>query len=312
MLMVLKANFCDCAEKRKGESEWKLIVYQGIYKLNTDPFCLNPNPRFCYIHKSYRKVKAYMLFAFQREEGVLLLTGDPGTGKTTVIKEQLSEWSMAAVNAVTLVTTQLEADDLLRLTAYSFGLDVAQMDKASIIHQFHRYLVIQHRQKRRSLLIVDEAQDLSQSALEELRLLSNLEISNHPLLQIFLVGQRQLLDTLGRPVLEQLRQRLSVAATLEALNIDDVKPYIEHRLNVAGWNDDPHIDIEVYPIIHRYSGGIPRRINQICSRLFLYGFVNNKHTLTPEDANTAIQELIGENLSLNPVAVKSGPHPVCH
>ena len=274
-------------------------MYEKYYHLHTDPFALSPDPSFCYAHPSYRKAKTYMSFALQRGEGFLLITGKPGTGKTTLIKELLNELDPAAFKVTTLVSTRLEADDLLRSVAYSYDLPIENADKATVIQHLSKYLIARRQQNQHIILIVDEAQHLSATAIEELRLLTNLELDYRPLLQIFLVGQPQLYDMLGANNMEQLRQRITVATAMQPLTIEESQQYVERRLTVAGWQQDPIINKEVYPIIHESSGGIPRRINQICSRLFLHAFVEEKHQLNVDDINAVLQELNGEQLSIS-------------
>jgi len=272
-------------------------MYENFYHLDADPFGLNPDPRFSYSHPSYLKAKTYMSFALQRGEGFLLITGKPGIGKTTLIKELIKDLDPGKFNVTTLVTTRLEADDLLRSVAYSYDLPIEKADKATVIQQLTKFLTTRRRRNQHSILIVDEAQDLSESAMEELRLLTNLECSNRPLLQIFLVGQPQLYDLLGANCMEQLRQRITVATAMLPLSAEESEHYIQRRLSVAGWHNDPQIAHEVYPLIHKNSDGIPRRINQLCSRLFLHGFAEEKHLLDVTDINAVIKELSEEQLS---------------
>jgi len=274
-------------------------MYEQFYHLRADPFALSPNPGFCYPHASYRKARTYMRFAITRGEGFLLITGIPGTGKTTLVKELLHNLEMTRYKVTTLVSTQLEADDLLRSVAYSYGIDVERTAKATIIQQLYRYLEQRKRNRRHTILVVDEAQDLSEPALEELRLLTNFEYDNKPLLQIFLVGQPRLCDVLGAPSLEQLRQRITAAASMQPLDKHDVEEYVKHRLNMVGWRDDPKISEEVYQFIYQYTNGIPRQINVLCTRLMLHGFVENRHELTACDTIEVARELADEHIYMN-------------
>jgi putative secretion ATPase (PEP-CTERM system associated) len=274
-------------------------MYTGFYQLSTDPFCLSPDPRFLFSHPSYRKAKAYMLYALQRAEGIVVVTGAPGTGKTTLIKELLSEHADTKFNIAKLVSTQVSANDLLRLIAYAFGIANEGMDKATLLRRLELYLTQQHREGWRNLLIVDEAQDLPKNALEELRLLTNLEQDNSPLLQVFLVGQEHLLNVVRLEVMEQLKQRIIAACQLKPLTATEIENYVFHRLRVAGWKQDPVIDHSVFPYLYHFSKGIPRKINQICSRLLLHGFVENKHELNAGDVSEVISELKSEQLSFS-------------
>ncbi|WP_455200957.1 ExeA family protein [Kaarinaea lacus] len=280
-------------------------MYEKYYHLDSDPFALSPDPRFSYLHPSYKKAKTYIKFALERGEGFLLITGKPGTGKTTLVKEMLSDLDKTRFKVSTLVTTQLEADDLLRYVAYSYDLPVENANKATVIQRLKNYLIDRRRREQHTILIVDEAQDLSKGALEELRLLTNFEMDYIPLLQIFLVGQPQLFDLLGSSSMEQLRQRITVATAMQPLSVNEIENYIECRLTVAGWQHDPEINRNVYPLIYENTDGIPRRVNQICSRLLLHGFVEDKHELGIEDIEDVIKELNEEQISLSHTVLKS-------
>ena len=279
-------------------------MYEKYYQLDSDPFALSPDPRFSYAHPSYKKAKIYIEFALQRGEGFLLITGKPGTGKTTLVEELLKELDETKFKVSTLVTTQLDADDLLRSVAYSYDLPVENADKATVIQCLKNYLVDRRYREQHTILIVDEAQDLSQKALEELRLLTNFELDYIPLLQIFLVGQPQLFDLLGSNSMEQLRQRITVATAMQPLTVTEIEEYIQYRLNVAGWQHDPEINNDVYPLIHENTDGIPRRVNQICSRLLLHGFVEDKHVLDVEDIEDVLKELSEEQISFSHTILK--------
>ena len=238
----------------------------------------------------------YMLHALHRAEGFIMITGRPGTGKTTLINDLIQTLKPDQAVVSKIVSTQLTADDLLDLVAYSFNLDPEGGGKAKVLIQVERFLKQQYQHGRRPLLIVDEAQDMGDDALEELRLLTNIQFGNHQLLQMFLVGQEQLRTTVITPSLEQLHQRLIAATLLEPLDTDDTKAYIKHRLRRVNWKGDPLISTETYAMIQRYSHGIPRRINQICSRLFLHGSIEEKHRLGMADLKIVVEELQQELL----------------
>ncbi len=272
-------------------------MYQHYYKLNAEPFRLTPDHKFCFNHKSYAKAKAYMQYAFERAEGFVMVTGKPGTGKTTLVNDLVNTLPKSEVTLATLVSTQLEANDLLRTSAYSFGLDGNVTHKATILQDLAKLLIANYRQGKRALLIIDEAQDLAPSALEELRLLTNFQLNNQPLIQIFLIGQESLVELVRRPGLEQVHQRLIAACHLEALKEEDTRAYIKHRLKKVGWRGDPAISDAVFSLVFQFSHGIPRRINLICSRLLLHGSVEERHQLGVEDARIVLQELEQEQLT---------------
>jgi putative secretion ATPase (PEP-CTERM system associated) len=271
-------------------------MYESFYQLSADPFRLSPDPAFCFPHRTYRKAMTYMLHALHRAEGFIMITGRPGTGKTTLINDLIQTLKPDQAVVAKIVSTQLTADDLLNLVAYSFNLNPEGCGKAKVLIQVERFLKQQYQIGRRPLLIVDEAQDMGDVALEELRLLTNIQLGTRQLLQVFLVGQEQLRDTVNTPSLEQLHQRLIAATLLEPLDTDDTKTYIKHRLRCVNWKGDPLISTQTYAMIRRYSQGIPRRINQICSRLFLYGCIEEKHRLGLADLKIVVEELQHELL----------------
>ena len=272
-------------------------MYQHFYRLKADPFRLSPDHNFCYRHPSFARGRAYMKYALTAAEGFVVVTGKPGMGKTTLINDLLAEVGSSDYLAANVVTTTLEANDLLRAIAYEFGLPVQGLDKATVIQELKKLFVFSHQTGRPPLLIVDEAQNLTLTALEELRLLTNLNFDNRPLLQIFLLGQDELRHKLQDPQLEQLRQRVTAAARLEPLTAAETKAYVVHRLRIVGWNNFPQIDIAILPVLHGNTEGIPRRINQFCNRLLLLGAAEEKHRLTAEDARLVARELSGEGLT---------------
>ncbi len=239
-----------------------------------------------------------MAYAFVRAEGFVMVTGRPGTGKTTLVGDLIESLADERVTTASLVCTQLGADDLLRMVAFAFGMDVADQEKSQVLQRlttlFHRL----HQQGRRALLIVDEAQDLSEAALEELRLLTNLQANGEPLLQIFLLGQEELRDLIQKPSMLQVQQRIVATCHLESLKLMETREYILHRLLRVGWKNYPKLSEALYPIIYRFSEGVPRRINLICSRLFLHGSVEQRERISVADARAVIGELQMEQLAM--------------
>jgi putative secretion ATPase (PEP-CTERM system associated) len=272
-------------------------MYEQFFNLTAEPFRLSPDHRFCYNHSRYFKAKAYMAYAFLRAEGFVMITGRPGTGKTTLIGDLVESLADENVAVANLVSTQLAADDLLRMVAFAFGLETAGAEKSMLLQQLSSRFLKLHREGGRALLIVDEAQDLAPKAMEELRLLTNLQQDGKPLVQIFLLGQTELRDLVHDQGLEQVHQRIIAASHLEALSENETREYVEHRLKVVGWQNDPAISVAVFPIIHLFSEGVPRRINLICSRLFLQCCVEQRHQITVEDARSVVAELQEEQLS---------------
>lgn len=275
----------------------RIPMYEVFYNLKAEPFRLSPDHKFCYEHKGYAKARAYMAYAFKRAEGFVMITGRPGTGKTTLIGELVESLAGDKVRTANLVCTQLQADDLLKTVAFNFGISSRDYDKAELLQRLTTLFQRWHQEGGRALLIVDEAQDLSVSAMEELRLLTNIQIGGQPLVQIFLLGQPELRDLVMAPEMEQVHQRVIAASHLRGLEVDEAEAYVVHRLHAVGWKGDPAIDKAIFPLIHKFSEGVPRRINLICSRLFLLGSVEQRHKIEVVDVRDVIGELQAENLA---------------
>ncbi|MFV0476215.1 MAG: ExeA family protein [Parahaliea sp.] len=238
-----------------------------------------------------------MAYAYMRAEGFAMITGRPGTGKTTLIGDLVDSLAGESVNTANLVCTQLEANDLLKMVAYSFGINSSITEKGQLLQHLTELLHRWKREEVRALLIVDEAQDLSVSAMEELRLLTNIQYQGNPLLQIFLLGQPELRELVLRPEMEQVHQRIVAASHLNALEENETEDYIRHRLERVGWAGKPAISKAVYPLIYRFSEGIPRRINLICSRLFLHCAVEGRTKVCVLDVKEVVSELQSEHLA---------------
>lgn len=272
-------------------------MYDQFYRFNSEPFRLSPDHAFAYAHKGYIKARAYMAYAFMREEGFVMVTGRPGTGKTTLVGALIEHLSGENVRVANLVCSQLKADDLLKLVAYEFGVAVDVVEKGELLQRLTQQLRAWHRDGRRALLIVDEAQDLAVSAMEELRLLTNIQVGGKPLLQIFLLGQPELRELVLRPELEQVHQRIVAASHLKSLELEETREYILHRLDVVGWRGDPAFSQAVFPLVYKFSEGIPRRINLICSRLLLHCALEQRHRVEVADVREVIGELQDEHLA---------------
>lgn len=248
-------------------------MYTRYYGFSAKPFQLSPDPRFFFGSSVHKRALAYLRYGLSQKEGFIVITGDIGTGKTTLVQSLFEELNDDSVIASQLVTTRLEANDLLRMVVSSFGLPFEDVDKGCLIQRLEAFLKICARDGKRVLLVVDEAQNLPSSSLEELRMLSNFQISGTPLLQSFLLGQEQFRATLQAPEMEQLCQRVVASCHLGPLSDQESRDYIEHRLRVAGWEDHPRFTDAAYSAIYHYTQGVPRRINIFCDRLLLYGFL---------------------------------------
>lgn len=278
-----------------------LDVYKSIYNLEGQPFRLGPDHNFSFGHQTYDDAKSYLKYAISEGEGIVAITGAPGTGKTTLISSLISELDLDQVHVGVVTNVQLDSSNLLDMVIDAFSLTLDRSDNVSAMQGFKLYLRHQNEKGRRVILIVDEAQGLTPELLEELRLFSNLQYQTKLLLQIFLVGQEPLMDIIISPGMEQLHQRLIAAAHLKPLDYEQTIEYVVHRLCCVGWKNDPSLTDECLSLVHKFSDGVPRRINLICHRLFLHAGLKEKHEITGGDALNVIVELHKEGL-LTPVA----------
>lgn len=273
-----------------------LDVYKSFYNFEEQPFRLSPDYRFCFNHPSYSNAISYLKYAVSEGEGFVAITGEPGTGKTTLIAALLAEIDKTRVQVATLTNIQIDSANLLNMVLEEFELQIGNQSQTNPLSRLRQFLIQQYKMGRRCILIVDEAQGLSVDSLEELRLISNLQYNNGLLVQVFLFGQTPLMDIIRAPGLEQLHQRFIAASHLELLGLAETKAYVEHRLHTAGWDNDPLLTEGVMSMVYKFSGGVPRRINLICHRLFLYGGLKQKHKLEDADALHVIVELHNEGL----------------
>jgi general secretion pathway protein A len=245
-------------------------MYEQHFGLTDRPFALTPDPRFWFDTATHRKAMSYLGYGLQQGEGFIVITGDIGAGKTTLVGHLIGRIDPARITVIKIVSTAVEADDLLRTVAHGLSVEGEGLSKAELLKQIERGLHGVARTGKRTLLIVDEAQALPVSALEELRMLSNFQAGGHAMLQILLLGQPEFRDRLnGSDRLEQLRQRVIAVHHLDPMGEDEVAAYVAHRLQVAGWQGKPDFTDDAFPVIHRVSGGVPRRLNQLMGRVLL-------------------------------------------
>lgn len=271
-------------------------MYTEYYNLRGLPFKLTPDHRFFYNNGPHKRAEAYLGFGLSQGEGFVVITGEVGTGKTTLINHVLSKLTQSQRITAQLVTTQLEADNMLRMVVNAFGISEDLTNKADRLRAIESFLLDNFRIGQQTLLFVDECQNLPISALEELRMLSNFQYEDKGLLQICLVGQPQFRQTLASGDLEQLRQRVVTTFHLEPLKQEETRQYIEHRLNRVGWRNDPSFTEEAYALIHEETGGLPRKINTLCNRLLLFGQLEGTHRINEDLAQEVIDELRKEGL----------------
>jgi putative secretion ATPase (PEP-CTERM system associated) len=270
-------------------------MYEAFYGLTAKPFQLNPDPSFYFASKQHRRAKAYLEYGVSRNEGFIVITGEIGAGKTMVLRSLIEGLNGSNVITGHLVTTQLGAEDTLRMVGAAFGFRVKDVPKSELLITLEAFLISQTSKGKRCLLIVDEAQNLTPRAVEELRMLSNFQFGNQALLQSFLVGQPEFREILQQPEMEQFRQRVAATCHIGPLDAEETKGYIEHRLKCAGAKGKPSFEPTAFGLIHAATGGIPRRINAVCDRLMLAGFLNARPHITEADVNEVVREFEQEN-----------------
>ena len=266
-------------------------MYESFYGLSSKPFQLNPDPSFYFASKQHRRAMAYLEYGLNQNEGFIVVTGEIGAGKTTIVRGLLNDLDADKVVAAQLVSTQLDAEDTLRMVAAAFGVGSANSGKSDMLLALEAFLVDVTSQGKRCLLVVDEAQNLTPRAVEELRMLSNFQFGTQALLQSFLIGQPEFRKVMQSPQMKQLRQRVIAACHIGPMDQDETQAYIEHRLKCAGSLGSPRFDAGAFEAIFEASGGIPRRINAQCDRLLLSGFLAGKSEFTRADVEEVAKEL---------------------
>jgi general secretion pathway protein A len=270
-------------------------MYEAFYGLSNKPFQLNPDPSFYFGSKQHRRAKAYLDYGVSRNEGFIVITGEIGAGKTTLLRALIDGLHGSNVIVGHLVTTQLGAEDTLRMVGAAFGFRVKDVPKSELLITLEAFLISQTSKGKRCLLIVDEAQNLTPRAVEELRMLSNFQFGNQALMQSFLVGQPEFREILQRPEMEQFRQRVAATCHIGPLDAEETQHYIEHRLKCAGSTGKPSFEADAFTAIHQASGGIPRRINSVCDRLLLLGFLAGKTHLAKADVDEVMRDIAQES-----------------
>ena len=265
-------------------------MYLELFKLHELPFRLSPDPQFLFLSKQHARAKAYMESTVWFTDGFVVITGEIGAGKTTLIETFLKELQTDAVVAQ-INQTQLSPTAFLQTVLVQFGFSPFNMKKPEVLATLNQFLVEQHVAGRKVLLIVDEAQNLSLRVLEEVRMLSGIETTKEKALRIILAGQPELNDKLNSPDLVQLAQRVRLRFHLTALTKDETVAYIDHRLEVAGSQGRRIFADETYATIYKYTGGVPRLINTLCDTCLMAAFGRDQDTVTAEDLDAAIQEL---------------------
>jgi general secretion pathway protein A len=269
-------------------------MYEEFYNLSGKPFQLSPDARFFYYSAGHNRAMAYLRYGLRQGEGFIVITGGIGTGKTMLVSNLFNELNDDSVVAAQLVSTQIDDDEVLRMISAAYGLAHDGLSKAALLRNLEAFLRARRAEGRRVLLVVDEAQNLPHRTLEELRMLSNYQQDGKALLQSFLLGQPELKRTLQRSDMEQVRQRIIAGYHLRPLNREELQAYVEHRLEVVGWDNDPVMTDGAFDVIFDSSGGVPRRINTLCDRLFLFAALEELHGIERENVQTVVDEMVDE------------------
>jgi signal peptidase I len=261
--------------------------YASFYGLTGKPFLANPDPKFYFPSEAHLRATAYLEYGMQQNEGFVVITGELGMGKTTIIRRMLDSLNPDEIIAAHLVSTRGDADNTLRLVGAAFGIHTKGVEKSDVLQSLEAFLIGLTSKGKRCLLIVDEAQNLTVKAIEELRTLSNFQFGNQPLLRSFLVGQPEFRDILQSPQLTQFRQRIIASYHIEPMIEAETGAYIAHRLKCAGASGCPSFTPDGLEAIFNVAGGVPGRINSLCDHLLLFGYLNNKKEFNAKDVEEA-------------------------
>jgi len=276
-------------------------MYTEHFGFTDRPFQLTPDARFYFGSRTHKKAMAYLGYGLAQGEGFIVITGEVGAGKSTLVAHLMATIDRSRLNAINIVSTQVGGDDMLRLAAQGMGLPTEEVEKAQLLERVEHHLEEQARKGKRTLLIVDEAQNLPTSSLEELRMLSNFQVGGQALLQIFLLGQPEFRDKLRSDTLEQLRQRVIATHHLEPMEASEVEPYIKHRLNLVGWEGRPAFDQDAFAEIYNASGGVPRQVNQLASRLLLHASVEQIDAIDAEAVAAVAEDMAQDSARIQPL-----------
>ena len=266
-------------------------MYLNFYNLSARPFKLTPDIRFFFPSQCQEKALAYLLYGIEQGEGFVVITGGVGHGKTTLIQRLTREVRAHKVEVTRIAAANLDAESILELVCVSLDIPIEGKSRVGLFKTLEDYLLKRKSKNIRVLLVIDEAQTLTHEALEELRILTNIEEGGKAALQIFLVGQIELRNTLLLPEFEHLRQRIIASYHIEPFTRIETEKYVLTRLEESGWNDDPQINPVVFDFVHDWTGGIPRRINLLFDRLLLLGYVEDTHVLGEKEIEQAIRDM---------------------
>jgi len=271
-------------------------MYHEYYGFDSDPFRLTPDTRALYLHGTYKKSLNYLRYAVQRGEGIVVITGSPGSGKTTLVEQFVSEHDGYSTVFTTIDANTLQGNDLITVYTRELEGNREPRAEADTLSYLTEVLGNLHDQRKSVVLILDEAQTLSKASLDKIHLLSNLQVDGDPLVQIFLVGHPSLRKQILSAGLEQLHQRIIASCNIEPLNKVETQGYVMHKLLSVNWDQSPSIDERVFNAIHSASQGVPRWINQICSRMLVHGVAADKSHISLQDICEVLNDLLSEDL----------------
>lgn len=266
-------------------------MYEEFYRLTGKPFQLNPDPSFFFQSAGHQRAMAYLRYGLQQGQGFIIVTGDVGTGKTMLVNMLFEELESQNVVAAKIVSSNVSENDLLRLVCAEFDLPYERLSKASLLKQLEVFFKSCVDDGKRVLLVVDEVQNLPRGSLEELRMLSNFTHNGNPVVQSFLLGQREFRAIMRAPGLEQLRQRVLAAYHLKPLSPAETETYVKHRLGKVGWSLDPEIESDVFMGIYQFTSGVPRRINTLMDRLLLNASLDEAHRISFKNLRQITSEI---------------------
>lgn len=269
-------------------------MYETYYGLSAKPFQLRPDPHFFFGSKGHKRAMAYLEYGLSQGEGFIVITGEVGAGKTTLVRNLLNKIPLDQIVAAHIVNTSLDPEDTLRMVVSSFGLPYEGASKAELLNRLEQFLRGVDRQGKRALLVIDEAQNLNARTVEELRMLSNFQTDDRSLLQTFLLGQPEFRATLHSPGMQQLRQRVIASYHLGPMDAQETRAYVEHRLATVGWKGDPAFDDGAHAAIYAYSGGIPRKTNTLMDRVLLMGYLEEMHAFAEADIGEVVRDIAEE------------------
>jgi len=282
-------------------------MYKDFYGLRANPFNVNPDPRYLFLTPHTEEALACLTYGIQSRKGFVLLTGEVGTGKTTLINKFLEWLRVQKVATAFVFNSRMDVPQFLDYAMADFGIPCDSESKSQIVLRLYNWLLERYRAGETAVLIVDEAQNLSDEVLEEIRLLTNLETATEKLLQVVLVGQPELEQKLKQPQLRQLRQRLTLRAKTHALTLEETRAYVQQRLRIAGAEGQEIFRPESLDAVFRHSLGIPRIINLICEHCLVNAFVDQQKVIGPEIVDAVARDFELDNSSATVMATTAAP-----